>query len=453
MTHIGHVIENALGWDRDIWSIPGREIKNFAERVREWAHAVSPDFGVSTEAVYYGGWPSANLPTIGWGGVVSTALLLEKQVVGKDPISDWFCLERYSRPNLMASRPGWQPQGVGSPPDFAATRHFLAIQLPAIRALLPLLDAGLVVLVPSEIVQHVNQREIENVAQSISDSVLFDPPRTARRFQPQELAVDDDVKGGFVLAGGAVAAQTEKHLRRAVNYFAAEYMLSQQARATYTAVFEWESHLLREGVGKILSPVVPTTQLMLSSRIPILSGLTPKLIRSIHEDDALAEFRSDLSNMYGNCPLGSRREVDAYVREREKELLEPRLAQLIRETDRGLFSRIGIGARKVSFSLTAGLVSAGLGVAAMGPAGAAAGLLPLLGTLGDAAFERRGGSTRIWSALVKHGRTLADEVPRAIEQPGHTDVDSLGNPWGIDSEPGMSVTVTPGTVLHWYSPR
>lgn len=456
MNHIGHVIENSLGWECDIWSIPGRHLEDFGDRVREWAHATTPTNYVSSEAAYYGGWPSANLPTIGWNGVISTALLLENQVIGKDPISDWFCDERYNRPHPLAARLGWRPADSKSHtaiPDIPSTRRFLAVQLPAIRALLPLLDAGIVILAPSEIIQEENRRTIRDLAQGISDRLLEDAPSLAQRFQPQNLAWDDDVRGFFSLAGGAVEEQTTKYLKWAVEYFAAEYVLSQTTRATYTSVFDWESYLLKNGVSKALSPLTPTTQVMLSSRIPALTGLNPDIIQTIHDDEAFGDFRVELENIYGHCPLGSRSEVDAYMRDKEKTLLEPKLAQLSKDLERGWLSRLGVGAGRVRFSLIAGLISSGLGVAAAGPAGVLAGLLPVGGNLFDAAASDSQGTTKIWSSLVQHGQTHRDEIPRSEDTPGSTKPSESINPWGIEPKPDHRVQVTPGTILRWDAVR
>lgn len=380
-------------------------------------------------------------------------MLLEQQVIGKDPISDWFCLERYNRPNLMASRTGWQPQGQGTPPDISATRRFLAVQIPAIHTLLPLLDAGLVVLVPSEVFQDENRRAIADLAQAVRDAILTDPTSLAQQFQPEDLPVDDDVRGLFVLAGGDVSHQTMKHLQRAIDYFAAEYVLSDVTQSTYTSVFEWESYLLREGVSEVLSPTTPTTQVMLSTRIPALSGLSPKVIRSIHDDEAIGEFRAELVNIYGNCPLGPQPEVEAYAQDREKTLLEPKLKRLSEELDRGPLSRLGIRASRVSFSLVGGLAVAGIGAVATGPMGAAAGLLPVAGALLDEAKKTQPGTTKIWSSLVRHGQTPQDEIPRATASSGDMTASAPGNPWGIKAEAGSYVRVTAGTILHWNAVR
>lgn len=457
MAHIGDVIANGLGWERDIWSVPGGDLAKFGDRVREWAHAVSPtDGSAPSDAAYYGGWPSANLSTIGWGGAVSTALLLEDRIVGKDPISDWFCLERYSRPNFMASRTGWQSQGLGTPPDVAATRRFLAVQLPAIRALLPLLDSGLVTLVPSEITREASRDEIEQLAGRIAEVVLTDPPQLARQFRPEDLAVDDDIRGFFALAGGEVEGQTRKHLQRAVDYFAAEYVLSQKADATYTSVFEWESYLLRQGVSTALSPMLPTAQVMLSTRIPALAGLTPEIIRTIHDDETFGDFRADLENIYGNCPRAPQAEVDAYVRDREKVLLEPKLHRLTKEMDRGRLARIGIGpVGGCSFSLAASLLTIVAGGIAKDPLTTASGVVASTAAAGGFAWARRQpkDTKKIWSALIKHGGSIRDEVPRATDQAESSAPGPSGNPWGIDTEPGQFVRVTPGMILHWNQER
>lgn len=200
--------------------------------------------------------------------------------------------------------------------------------------------------------------------------------------------------------------------------------------------------------------MVPTAQVMLSSRIPALSGLTPEVIRTVHDDDAFGDFRADLVSIYGNCPLTSRGEVDAYVRDREKALLEPRLAHLAKEMDRGPLSRLGISAGTVSFSLAAGLMAAGAAAVTTGSAAAAPiGLLPVLGSLVDSARRRPKGPIKIWSTLVKHGGTIQDEIPRAIGQAGSPATGPSTNPWGIEPEPGMNVTVASGTILHWDAGR
>lgn len=453
MNHIGDVIEDALGWDRDIWSVPGWELAQFGDRVREWAHEVSLVTKPPAGAAYYGGWPSANLPTIGWDGVVSTSLLLENHVIGKDPISDWFCFERNTRPNLMASRAGWQPHGQSSSPDVAATRHFLAIQIPSIRRMLPLLDCGIVSLVPSEILESENRRAIDELVKCLSDNVLNDPLRLARQFQPDELTVDDDVRGSFVLTGGDAEEQTGKHLLRAVEYFSSEYVLSQAISAMYTSIFDWDTYLLQKGVHEAFSPVVPTAQLMLSSRIPAFSGLTPKIIRTIHDDDAFGDFRADLVSIYGDCPVATQPEVDAYVRDREKAVIEPRLAQISKELDRGPFSRLGIGASKISFSLVAGMALAGVGAITAGPLGALTGLIPPVASVLDAARKRTDGPVKIWTSLVKHGRTVQDEIPQSSRRAGIPGATTSTNPWGIDAEPGPHVVVAPGRILNWYAIR
>src|SRR5699024_74759 len=123
------------------------------------------------------------------------------------------------------------------------------------------------------------------------------------------------------------------------------------------------------------------------------------------------------------------------------------------EIEAGLLSRIGLGVGTNRFSIAAGLLVATAGVMTSGPAGGAAGLLPILGNLADASYRRQQGAKRIWSALIKHGGTIQDELPRATESAGNAAGTSSTNPWGIEPEPSAEVKVAPGMVLHWNTVR
>lgn len=457
MAHIGEVIDNSLGWDRDIWSIPGREIAAFGEWVSEWALAVTVTEGAVDDAAYYGGWPSANLATVGWDGVVSTGLLMEHQVVGKEPLSDWFSMPSRTRPRLMAARTGWVNDD-GSP-AMDKTRQFLAHQLPALRRIRPLLDAGIVRLVPSSAALVEHEAMVRDASKALKDSLLVDPLALAHRFDPQDLTVDDDVRGLFVMAGGGHIPQTVKYLQRAVDYFSSEYVLANVTGATYTSVFEWERHVLTQGLGAALSPHLPATDVVLQSRLPVFSGLTPDVITTLHGDDAFADFRAELAALFGNCPVSaSPGEVSAYLLDRERTALQPIIDRATRQVDDGPFRRLGLGLRDIKYSLVGGFIGTGIGAlsaSGVGP-GVAAGVGALLPVVGSA-YEnvkksQPSGSQRIWGSLVRHGRTLRDEVPTARPIPTQ-DISSAAtdHPWKIPAEPSNSVVISAGSLLGWLA--
>lgn len=468
MAHIGTVIENALGWDRDVWSISGKELMEFGNRVREWAHAADVTEHSRRDAAYYGGWPSANLTSVGWdAGLISTALLFEDQVVGKDPISDWFSTERYSRELYMGTRVGWLRDNRTA--AIAETRHFLAWQLPMIKRLLPLLDCGLIRLEPSEICLQERSSDAEQVAGSIEETALSDPLALAALFSPEDLTLDDDIRGVAVFAGGDIQQQTAKVLTRATAYFAREYTFSQLTGATYTAVFPWEDHLLREGLNPCLSPYLRTTEVMLSSRLPIFAGLTPGMIRKAHDDDSFGDFREQLHRVYGSCPVGApESEVSAYVREQESSVLDPILHRARKDVERGPLGKLGLSFSGNTFTIAGGLVNSAIMGTLGTTTGAVAAILPLIGVLADAARKQRTqGTTRIWSSLLKHGCTVENVIPRAITVPAATSDDgeqqdvsatsaaienTADSPWGIAAEPSHTVLITAGTRLFWDYP-
>lgn len=464
MAHIGNVIENSLGWDQDVWSISGQELMAFGDRVREWAHAEVTEHS-RLDAAYYGGWPSANLTSVGWdGGLIPTSLLFEDQVVGKDPISDWFSTERYTRDNYMGTRVGWLRDTQTA--AVAETRCFLAWQLPMIKRLLPLLDCDLVRLEPSEIPLQERSSDAEQVASLVEEAALSDPLAVAALFSPEDLTFDDDIRGMQVFAGGDIRQQTAKTLARAAAYFAREYTFSQLTGATYTAVFPWEDHLLREGLSQILSPYLRTTEVMLSSKLPILSGLSPEVIRKAHDDDSFGEFREQLHRVYGGCPVGApASEVNAYVRDQERFVLDPILHQAQKDVERGSLSKLGISLSEHAFTLLGSLAIPAATGALGATADAAAIALPLIGLWADAARKQpTQGPVRIWSSLIKHRRTVEDVIPRANTRSATTadqgeqheapaTIDSIpDNPWGMDLEPSPNVRVSAGTRLFWDYP-
>lgn len=463
VVHIGDVIENSIGWHRDVWDIPGVEIMAMGERVREWSE--SYDLGPNgvpdpAEGAYYGGWPSANLPTVGWGGVVSTSLLLEEQVVGKDPISDWFSLEQYDRDNFMASRTGWLR--TDQSPAIAETRQFLAVQVPAIKRLRPLLDLGIVRLVPSERLLAEKKQETQLLASTLTEHFSLDSESLTEKFQPGDLPIDDDLRGMFVFASQeGDAERLDYYLRHALRYFSCEFMLAVACKSTYTAVFPWEDYLVRQGLGASVSPLCPPTQIVFASHLPIFANLTPEVLAGLHQDDGFAQFRADLASIYGSCPMGvTQAEAAAYALDREKTVLRPFIDKAERDVDRGPLARLGLRLASSRYSIAGGLVGLGLGAWAAIHTGdsASAGLLGgAPGVLGAALDCVKGnaqtGSQRIWSSLVQHGQKVGDEIPGATLRPGNVANSESSRPWGLPPDGPLQVTVTDGTALSWQAPR
>jgi hypothetical protein len=447
--HIGDVIENALGWDVDVYSLSDTVVERFAENVQTWSRSVAPSDG--TTGAYYGGWPSANVASLGLDGVLGTALLFEERLIGKDVLSDWFAAERYLNRHMMGSRPGWLGED-GQSFDHEATRHFLANQIPAIKRLRPLLDSGVLRLIPSEPVQLQNQPQVELLVAELGGRLLKHPVRLARKFAAGELATDDTRRGYFVMAGGGWEGQTRKAFTDALHFFANEYLLSLRTGSSYTAPFAWESHVALKGLKVGQGPYLPVQAVLLASRLPVFSGLTADLIAQIHEDDAFASFRAELAEILGQCPMKAKpAEVQRYLATQQADRLRPILDAAERSADAGPLRRAGLAMADLRFTVTTGVTAAGVGLATGTGWGAAlAGAASVGAAVADKLIETPKATTPIWKALVGHERSIEQEMLDDWVQTTR-DVAPTAHPWGIPREPSMSVTVSSGSLLvDWH---
>jgi hypothetical protein len=448
--HIGDVIENALGWDADANSMSVPVLERFAENVQTWSRSVATSDG--TTGAYYGGWPSANVASLGLDGVLGTALLFEERLVGMDVVSDWFAPERYLNRHAMGTRPGWLGQ-EGRAFDYEATRQFLANQIPAIKRLKPLLDSGLLRLIPAEPIRWENQRQTELLVAELASRLLKHPVRLARKFAADELATDDTRRGFFVMAGGEWEVQTRKAFTDALHFFANEYLLSLRTGSSYAAPFAWESHVAFKGLKVGRGPYLPTQSVLVASRLPVFSGLTPDLIAQIHDDDAFASFRAELAEIWGHCPTKAKpAQVQRYLATQEADRLRPILDAAERSADVGLLRRVGIAIADLRFTVTTGVAAAGLGHAAGTGWGAAlAGTAAVGAAVADKLMEKPKATAPIWKALVGHGRSVQQEMLEEwVRTTRH--VESSAHPWGIPEKPSMAVAVSAGSLLVDWRP-
>lgn len=128
--------------------------------------------------------------------------------------------------------------------------------------------------------------------------------------------------------------------------------------ATYTAAFDHELFLCREGISQTAGPSSNVAQAILRSDLPIFGGLTPKIIKDIHDDDCFGDFRAELHRLYQDAPVNSSTaELNAYVHDQEQVLrAHPRKGR--KSATQGAFSRIGASLKGSKFSLASGLSAA-----------------------------------------------------------------------------------------------
>lgn len=115
--------------------------------------------------------------------------------------------------------------------------------------------------------------------------------------------------------------QISRAIEHGHRYFSREYSLAMLNGATYTAAFDHELFLCREGISQTAGPSSNVAQAILRSDLPIFGGLTPKIIKDIHDDDCFGDFRAELHRLYQDAPVNSSTaELNAYVHDQEQVL-------------------------------------------------------------------------------------------------------------------------------------
>jgi hypothetical protein len=407
------VIDNFFGADAEILHEPGHRLMEFGEEVRRFSAAWDAR-SVEREVypVYVGGLPSANIWLAQHGQLVLTTLLYSDRAIARDPVSDWFADERYESPTLSRSRPGYRG-GDGASPAVAETRQFLVNAIAGLRILRPLIEAGIVVPIPPRRILAEHPDEVRNVATAVSDRALADVAGVALRFRPRELAVEDNVRGLFVLAGGERQQQVRKAFGDAIQFFAGEIVLSGALGANYLAPFSFETYLVQEGLDRDVfgDPSARVARGVLDSQLPVFEGLFPGVVAAIHDDDAFGAFRRDLHQAYAGLPLGDSEEAARYLTSVEEAVLRPLIVEAERQVSRGRLRNMArVGQDSVRFAATL----------AGSTAAAAAGLRPEVGALTAVGtwgvIQRlRGGrqapaSQPVWTVLTGHRHSAGSEV-------------------------------------------
>ncbi|WP_270365748.1 hypothetical protein [Microbacterium algeriense] len=434
--------------DTDFSTVTGRDLESFGERVREFSAHQTPEIDADQHPIYLGGWPSANFALLG-GDMILSSLLYSGQVLVRDPIADWFSVEQYRVEHMMSARPGFHPSGEDAETRIRRTRAFLTTVVPQIMRMRPLIEAGIVVPVPSEQLYFQERGRIDLLRRDIETKLSIDPVAYATRFSAEEIATEDNVRGFFAMAPGPEPApQIHKALRHGVRYFAREFTLADRYGVTYTAPFAHERYLCQEGVSPIVGTSNRVVEAILRSGLPVFHNLTPEVIRDVHDDDTFGEFRSTLHQVYQGTPVEDPAAATAYVRDQENALLRPLINEGEKAASRGLLARLGASLSQNKFAIAAALATDTI----VGTLGAAT-AITVAGTFADDAIKSRRGSgpVRIWSALVAHTQRASDEVTRVQHAPAAVSIP--GTPWGIPREPGMSISVTAGQLIWDADPR
>lgn len=453
MTTVLDAVDAAFGPSPGVGRIPGRELLEFGEEIRRLEQAFSPP-PPSDSAIgpsYLGGWPSANV-WLGQGApLVMSSLLYSETAIVRDPITDWFSNYRYQQPQLMGSRSGYLDQHGDA--AVARTRQFLSVTIPALMNLRPLIDAGVLLLVPAQRLLWENRKEVLDVRSRVMEVIQPEPLDISGQFQPRELARADNLRGLFVFAGGDREGQVLRAIEQAVDYFAGEYVLTNVCAGTYAAPYSFEQWLCREGLDAEVrrSPGGRVLHAVIRSQLPVFGGLTPEVLASVRDDEAFGSFRSELYTTYSSLPEGAmQEEFDRAMCEAEEAVLAPRISEARRSVREGPLSRV---LRVLKYPLQ---MAFSFGVAAAGPEhlvaqGVAQSAVIKASALLDRATRRPTGSQAIWARLSGHDQDARRHVDGATEEAGQ--LSSTQAYWGIPDEPSMQVHVSEGLAIYDSVPR
>ena len=431
------LIDNFFGTDADLRHVTGRRIDEFGVEARRYEAAwemPEPKAG----SVYVGGLPSANL----WlpvGDLVMTSLLFSSGAVGRDPILDWFSDRRYGGSPGFVSRPGYRgAQSDDRCRTVRETRKFLITAVEGMRSIRPLLDRGLVTLVPSRRLLNEERHAVRQLSTDVHRALVADLDAIVSDFDPSEIPVDDNHVGLFVFAGGNAAKQAARELARATNFFAGEVALSQLTGSTYVAPFPFEQRLLDTLAPGVDDSQRELVQNLLLTNLPIFRGLTAKVVAEIHNEDSIADFRQELVAAYAAPNLT--RVVEAPVLAAKSEAAR---RALTRSRFRALGVALGDGAIAAATAYIGGAgpaASVGSGAAVSGTAG-----------VRELRSDQAGSLSPVWMKLARHERSRSLEVPRLVRRASNAT--TAQHPWGIAPEPSMNVVVTAGSaIIDWFGP-
>ncbi|MFZ8756936.1 hypothetical protein ACO03V_05885 [Microbacterium sp. HMH0099] len=440
-------------------TVPGRELDEFGERVREFSSAHTPALDPNAHPIYLGGWPSANFALLG-GDMILSSLLYSGQVLVNDPIADWFATEQYRNEHMLGARRGYCHPEDNMEARMHRTRAYLNTILPSLEAMRPLIEAGIVVPVASESFFFRERAAIDTLRRGVTERITINPVEYAHRFAAGAIATDGNMRGYFTMAPDPdPSEQIRRAMGHGIRYFAREYALASAYGVTYTAPFAHERFLCEKGISPIVGSSTRVVEAVLRSGLPEFHGLTPRLVRDIHDDDAFADFRARLHEVYQHTPTGDSAETDAYVRDQENALLRPLIQRGERAASGGFISRLGGALSGNKWGIAAALAAD----LTIGTVGAATAINVGGAFLDDAVRRRRKGPHRIWSSLVRHNRSVNTELthvahlPASVAgvqkmEPVEPDTTKVG-PWGIPAAPSMSYVVTAGELIWDADPR
>ena len=403
--------------------------------------------------LYLGSFLSSPPVSIESAPYLASALLSTDSIILFDPLHYWFCDEQYQRPRLMSAPKGWKTQQEKLTashtkkrvlkPDYTLTRKYLAQAIPWLTNIRPLVEAGIVILIPAE---QVVLSEIKTINQ-FSDGIksrLAPLDKLSDIFEPDEITVDDNRKGLFGFAGGNREYQIQHSIGRGIEHFAKDVIIANATGSLYTAPFRWEQHLGKASLDGFAASDYKAKIIegIRNLHLPILSNLSPDLIVKIHQDSGYSLFRTSLIEALQNVQeeIGSLDFIKR-VQQIETDILLPKVDAIYRETKSSTFKKITGAVEEGTFTFLQtflGNAPTGLDIDVNAKVSAMSGGLSFVRELIKSIWTKR--DHRIWAQLLPENPTTSIYgSPLMLKHVG----DSW---WEIDESPSMNVKIAKGII-------
>ena len=235
---IFEVLDNFFGSSEypSIENISNEQIRELRRHVIDFYHAYQiTNLGDFQTRLYLGSFLSSPPLSIESAPYIASALLSADSIILFDPLYYWFCDEQYQRPRLMSATKGWKTkqEKTTTPyrkkkvlkPDYALTKIYLAQAIPWLSNIRPLVEAGIVVLIPVEQIVLSKIDIINQFSNGIKDRLVH-LEKLSDIFKPDEITVDDNRKGLFIFAGGNRENQIRRSIGEGIELFAKDIIIA-----------------------------------------------------------------------------------------------------------------------------------------------------------------------------------------------------------------------------------
>lgn len=443
--NIFEVLDNYFGYQiyPDPKKMTERRIRELGEHVCQFYEAWEflPRRNYETR-LYLGSFLSSPPFSVEISPYLSSALLHSDSVLLFDPLHYWFYDNQYKRQRLISAPTGWKNIKTLRP-DYDKTRKYLSQALPWLSTIRPLVDAGIVVFIPAEQITYQNLSSISQFSLGI-EKYLNPLVQFTDKFSPEDITVDDNRKGAFLFAGGNRDVQIQKWIKRGLEHFARDIVISNVTGSLYTAPFKWEQHLGVVALDNFAFAEFQTRliEAIRNLQLPILSNLTPSTLVKIHNDSGYSNFRASLSDVLRNVEgeIGSP-DFAKNVSQIENDILLPKISAINEEVRTSTFQRITNAVLEGVFSFAQtfmGNLPTGIDPETNLKSSIGSGSITVIREL----LKRTSYSKdyRIWAQLIPDKPTLSlYGSPLVLKQ-------QSGTRWEIDDRPSMNVKMSAGIV-------